>query len=128
MKTVYTKDLTGAALDWAVAAALNVQYKEDRVVKVCRVEATTPAWVERENAPGSAPYFQRFSPSIDWAQGGPIIEREGIDFEESGTYAVIDRDRDGVWTASGRNHLTAAMRCFVASKIGDTVQVPENLA
>jgi hypothetical protein len=75
---IKTKDLLGAALDWAVAAALNKQWKEDRVVKICRVEATTPAWIERENHPGSAPHFHRFCPSVDSLQAMDIIEREGI--------------------------------------------------
>lgn len=66
-------------------------------------------------------YKHQWKPSIDWSQGGPIIEREQIDFEDGGTYAVIDRDCDGVWTGSGSSHLLAAMRAYVASKFGDEV-------
>ncbi len=130
-----TKDLIGAALDWAVAAALAAQYNEDRVVKVCRVEVTTPAWIERENSPGSAPYYHRWSPSSDWAQGGPIIEREFIELRP-GSYTGKDR----LWAAWGQNRhgdrsqgktgptaLIAAMRCYVASKLGDEVEIPEEL-
>src|SRR5574337_1442837 len=58
---IKTSELSGAALDWAVAkcegdelAALNIQFPEQ------------------------AKHYRRVSPSSDWAQGGPIIEREGI--------------------------------------------------
>lgn len=69
--------------------------------------------------------------STDWSQAGPIIEREGI-----GTYKL-----NGAWSAhcpvnGGKIHacmemqptpLIAAMRCYVASKLGDEVDVPEGL-
>lgn len=68
------------------------------------------------------------TPSTDWAQGGPIIEREHI-----GTYHFV-LPEDG-WAASvfddpiyvGPTPLIAAMRCYVASKLGDEVEVPEEL-
>lgn len=176
-----TADLIGAPLDWAVAAALEHQYGEGRVVKICRVEATTPAWIERENSPGSAPYFHRFSPSTDYDQGGQLIEQEGIDLHQhrdvlSSTYEYSERRWNqltalgkavkvvcrplhigptrgiqetkqpgkyhGMWMASygcpafgwkSDKHfisptlLIAAMRCYVAAKLGDVLSVPEEL-
>jgi hypothetical protein len=124
---IKTSELTGPALDWAVAAALYEQYEEDRVVKVCRNEPTTPAWVEVENSPGSAPHFHRFSPSTNWAHGGPIIER--------GLLVLYPDPSDG-WRArsymdltyyKGPTPLIAAMRAYVASQLGDEVYVPEEL-
>ncbi len=61
-----------------------------------------------------------------WEHGGPIIERERIDLSRAG----------GGWWAliapsiiiSGDAPLVAAMRCYVASKLGDEVTVPEGLA
>ena len=62
----------------------------------------------------------------DWALAGPIIERERI---------AIDWDND-CWNASTDSHpayysaetpLIAAMRCYVASKLGDEVELPEEL-
>jgi hypothetical protein len=122
-----TSELTGAALDWAVAAALEVQFKEYRVVKVCRHEPTTPAWIERENAMGVFIY-QRFCPSTDWEQGGPIIERVGIsvihdEYAEEHWCAQTDQDVYG----DGPTPLIAAMRCYVASKLGDEVELPTGL-
>ena len=72
----------------------------------------------------------RYSPSTDWAQGGPITEREQIATRRSGAYA------ENFWSASkgfsddktyGPTPLIAALRCYVASKLGDEVEVPEEL-
>jgi hypothetical protein len=70
-----------------------------------------------------------WSPSTNWAQGGPIIEREKIELVPS-----IDGK---VWYAESLDRkariercltpLIAAMRCFVASKLGEEVKVPEKL-
>jgi hypothetical protein len=67
--------------------------------------------------------------STDQAQGGQIIDRELI-----GTGHAWDRP---VWLASthkpdslvyeGPTRLIAAMRCYVSSKLGDEVEVPEEL-
>jgi hypothetical protein len=76
-----------------------------------------------------------WQPSTDWAQGGPIIEREGI------TVSRTDKKSDeGPWVAYRIEHLfedeyeheyqhgptplIAAMRCYVASKLGDEVEMP----
>lgn len=144
MKTK-TSELKGAQLDWAVAAALEVQFNEARVVVVRRNEATTPAWVERENSPGSAPHYHRFSPSTDWSQGGPIIERERITAyalyltgcSESGKEVnefrewAAHKQSGRYWVSpemfTGQTPLIAAMRCYVASRLGDEVELPDEL-
>lgn len=136
-----TSQLQGAALDWAVAAAENLQFNEDRVVKVCRQEPTFPAWIERESAPGSAPHYHRFTPSTNWAHGGPIIDREGIDLycNVATNPSHPDKPWRGSWRARycrmgygtefsyGATALEAAMRCYVASKLGDDVVIPGEL-
>jgi hypothetical protein len=63
--------------------------------------------------------------STDWAHGGPIIEMERIELEWSGSewWARIKADDD----FSGPTPLVAAMRCFVASRLGDEVDIPEEL-
>ena len=74
--------------------------------------------------------------STDWAHGGPIIERERIEFWTADSY----QDEYGKFTSiksakhpasmqhyKGPTPLIAAMRCYVASKLGDTVDIPEEL-
>lgn len=82
-----------------------------------------------------------FQPSTNWAHGGPIIEREGITvyphyedvITESGQEMTIKKGWAShitphrYWqTPRGRGFaptpLVAAMRCYVASKLGDTVE------
>ena len=112
-----TSELTGAALDWAVA-----QCEGPNSVASCYYVDDTPLWLEE--APEN-----EWTPSTNWAQGGPIIEREGI------SIWVFD---DVTWRAEtpfvgvdcvyeGPTPLVAAMRCYVASKLGDDVDVPETL-
>ena len=94
-----TSDLTGSALDWAVAKAYG-----------------------QEEAFGSF--------STNWLIGGPIIEREKIDVLYMGD-SVTDYWRaeavGGYTFAEGPTPLIAAMRCFVSSKLGDEIDVPEEL-
>lgn len=64
--------------------------------------------------------------STDWAQGGPVIERERMELRGDG---------DGGWVAwdylnpkqYGPTPLIAAMRCYVASKLGVEVEIPDEL-
>ena len=67
-----------------------------------------------------------WSPATDWALGGPIIEREKI---RVGPYGAAD-----LWIAGnakaadlGPTPLIAATRCFVASRLGDEVEIPEDI-
>ena len=79
--------------------------------------------------------------SNDWSQGGPIIEREGIDVgRDMGAYPELEDGTLGTelvyqWMAStdrkwqyGPTPLIAAMRCYVASKLGKFVEVPDGIA
>jgi hypothetical protein len=83
-------------------------------------------------------YLHSDSPSTDWAQGGPILEREKIAVTVTvGSWSAFASDGEHIvhgvpvlkWKhkATGPTPLIAAMRCFVASKLGDEVDVPEEL-
>ena len=72
--------------------------------------------------------------STDWAQGGPIIEREWLDVtpwpnesEESKRWDCVQHDCNPPYQQFGPTPLIAAMRCYVASKLGEEVDVPEEL-
>jgi hypothetical protein len=73
-----------------------------------------------------------FNPSTDWSQGGPIIEREWIcpDRLLNGQWVACKRTDTGdsmLFARTGPTPLIAAMRCYVASKLGDEVEIPEEL-
>ena len=118
MKTK-TNELIGAALDWAVAKC------EGHFASISR---SGEVIIMRE---GVVDYFD---PHRNWSWGGPIIEREAHNlFKHNGGTewcCVCNVQRDGytaIVTADGPTPLVAAMRCYVASKLGDEVEVPEGL-
>ena len=96
-----TSELTGPALDWAV----------NQIEECCDDPAT--------------PLF-----STNWSQGGPIIEREKLDVMWCGdrwcAYAMTP-DKETQLVDEGPTPLVAAMRCYVASRLGDTIDVREEL-
>lgn len=105
-----TSELTGVALDWAVAKCEG--HDEEYIL-----------------APDQFILIHDdFRYSTNWAQGGPIIEREGI-----GINAHLDgfewfaRDYWGMNEQAAEKPLVAAMRCYVASKLGDDVEIPEEM-
>jgi hypothetical protein len=124
-----TNELIDEPLDWAVAkceGATNLQYDTvacwwftlDGVSRVL-----SKGWSAKQN----------FAPSTDWSQGGPIIEREELTLSHS-PYDHVFYGRARPWCAEkkgrmeyGQTPLIAAMRCYVASKLGDEVEIPEGL-
>lgn len=109
---VKTSDLQGAALDWAVAK--------------CEGRPHSYAVVDVKGQPPLKAVT--FTPSTDWAQAGPIVERQEIAIwpdEEGGFLASAD---EGAGTDyHGESYLIAAMRCYVASQLGAEVDVPVEL-
>ena len=97
-----TSELSGAALDWAVT----------------KIEA------ERKRFTIYPEYMTDYS--TDWAHGGPIIEREWISLWQVGRN-YWKADKGGLHSAQSETPLIAAMRCYVASKLGDNVELPEGL-
>jgi hypothetical protein len=108
---IKTSELQGSALDWAVA----------------KVEGNHITFDEKGFESGSWEMY-----SSNWAQGGPIIERLGICIKQSKAiksyhWCAGYGDRVSNWFY-GDTPLIAAMRCYVASKLGEEVEVPNELA
>ena len=98
-----TSELIGAALDWAVAECEDVY---------C--------------------FDGTYTPSTDWSQGGPIIEREGLQLRKRNDFHFpAPFWQAGQWSditlTPGPTPLIAAMRCYVASKLGNNIDIPEEL-
>jgi hypothetical protein len=110
---VKTRELAGAALDLVVAKCEGLWFEDDTYIHVLHDD-------------DDCLY------STDWAQGGYIIEREKMHL-----CPVIVDDKDvwhawsdyGIsdWRAEGPTPLVAAMRAYVASKLGDEVEVLDEL-
>ena len=100
MKTIKVAEATERQLDWLVAR------------------------IEGDELPKSG--GQGLDYSSDWACGGPILEREGISIYRMTSDWSAAYNPSGA-TQDGPTPLIAVMRCYVASKLGDTVEVPEEL-
>lgn len=98
-----TRELKGAALDWTVA-------------KIGFIKGTAASLIKSEVRPYST----------DWAYGGAIIEREKITWDGMAARIFVP-ERDCSICAYGPTILIAAMRCYVARKLGDEVEIPEGL-
>ena len=126
---IKTSDLTLLALDWAVAECEGMDI-EIRPAGACG----RPLYVLAAEA-GRTPWT--WTPTTSWHQAGPIIERELIGIERcihAGEYHGWRALKDYPFDASvpeettwGETPLIAAMRCYVASKLGDEVDIPEEL-
>ena len=119
---VKTSELTGAALDRAVAEAEGIPVVisgAGKYQKVCYIPK------------GKRSYYT-YTPSTNWKQGGPIIEREGMTVGRSlnpGEWSAESFAAGGTTThvRSGPTLLIAAMRCYCCIKLGDVIDTPEEL-
>lgn len=106
MKEMKVSELTGPTLDWAVAKCERVEFTHEEY-----------PWHELTN----------FTYSADWSSGGLIIEREAISTRPIGS-KLWEAER---WGSRGQifgvgpTPLIAAMRCYVASKLGDEIFMPD---
>ena len=120
---VKTAELEGRALDWAVAKALGLNPNFD---PEARREYVGYAGFAEANGFG----YAIKSYSTDWYQYGLIIDREKMDIKWVGINncrASIEWLDGEHFEAFGPTSLVAAMRCFVASRFGDEVEVPDEL-
>lgn len=121
---IKTSELSGKALDYAVAKCEGVNAEAFHLY----YEPIEPTDYDSHGYP-------EFHYSSIWAQGGPIIERENItldyDFDGQGLslWTVRKYTFDGtiLYMGLGTTPLIAAMRCYVASKLGDEVEIPDVL-
>jgi len=113
-----TAELTGAALDWAVAKCELLNGANYTLAVDTDIDGT-----KRVNYGGMHPEW-----STDWAEGGAIIEREGMQLWKGGEWcAALDQSFNPPEFETGTTPLIAAMRCYVASKLGDEVEIPDEL-
>lgn len=113
-----TSELIGPALDWAV----------EFIIGGCKAEPHANYWLERWIDPKRRYLCE--SASTDWSQGGPVIEREGMLIRPQPGYNLWEAWKHGAdegHFSVGPTPLIAAMRTFVTSKLGDEVEIPEEL-
>lgn len=117
---IRTSALTNETLDWAVAKAAG-EYEHN----------LAPSEFTKLYGVGEFHY------STNWNIGGPIIEREvilidgyfsnGEDYKNWATSMHPSNQEAPDFEADGPTILISAMRCFVLSKLGSEVEIPEEL-
>ena len=134
---IKTQDLFGSNLDWAVAKAagrLGTWIRDDRRLGTSILDVDFDengilmCWDPSFNTTGG---YVIYSPSTKWSQAGSIIEGENINL--SAPFIRIDETFDPNWGGKiqglasqiGPTALVAAMRCYVASKLGDVIEITE---
>lgn len=115
-----TAELVPPLLDYAVARAEAVA-----LLQTDDLTQTPATWDEDEGC------WRGWTPSTDWRVGGPIIQRERINLQwnymasPSKWVACVDfthgQETD---SGDGPTPLIAAMRAYVASKLGEEVELP----
>lgn len=110
---IETTELTGEALDWAVALIEHNDWVEQGYLESFHDLRFDDGYV--------------FSPSTDWSQGGLLIQSNKISIAPDPQLGWIARsymDFMDERVFSGATPLIAAMRCYVANHYGDEVEVP----
>jgi hypothetical protein len=128
--------LGGSPLDYAVAKAEGFELRRLKHDFRLSLNGADAGFLRKKsqgfkvNRPG---YWQ---PSLDWNQGGPLIDKHRISFVTNGTGPSDEQGNEPIvaiagglnWKAcEGKTHLIAACRAVVAAKLGDTVSVPKEL-
>jgi hypothetical protein len=124
-----TSELQGDALDWAVA-------KCEGYTDLHKIAGRWPHEPQLAMMPPLREYGEvelwQLGYATDWSLSGPIIERAVVSLGvEDGGWRALCWGMDGpnreLYSMRGPTPLVAAMRCFVASRLGDTINIPEEL-
>ncbi|MDC9607189.1 phage protein NinX family protein [Xenorhabdus griffiniae] len=146
---IKTSELTGRALDWAVALAIGMD------IYICgRSRDDEYGWIGNYNVAAAA--FKKpiitvslcgdvhiefqaevklYSPSTDWSQCGQLIDeyldsltRMSIDSPWVASCKAVTVDDFSIWKVqTGDAPKIAICRAVVAAKLGDEVEIPDEL-
>lgn len=135
---IKTSELTGAALDWAVAMSQGYRFGQaKKVLDQIHFPLSRPDWKTLGNAAlhkdgtwcKNVPAF-----SSEWSAGGALIETFGVSIflqaggEWGAEYDVqLREDYYRELQATGKTPLEAAMRVLACETFGDEVEVPDEL-
>lgn len=123
MVKLKVSEATNTQLDWLVAKCegKNGVLHDDGITRCIVIAAA------------SGVYKGTWRPTVNWSQMGPIIEREKI----ATHWRITDAEGGGYWQAEnlftdtygviGTTQLIATARCYVMSKLGQEVEIPEEL-
>jgi len=124
-----TKDLTGAALDWAVAKAIG--WTAERPQDGQFIDHYGRSWLAGYYGVSTLSAYT-FNPSSEWAHGGPLIEKYEVIYrhhvscvEACCMTGEIGVNRKRAAPMKGSTLLEAACRSIVKLKLGSDVEIPK---
>ncbi len=125
---VKTAELIGPALDWAVAMADG--WKADRPQDGQVSKNGVYRLVGPRPMRSTVPPDWYYDPSTGWAVGGQLRDKYKVDITEldTGVLASICTESCECIESRGPTALITLCRAIVATKLGDVVQVPAELA
>ncbi|MFV5926751.1 phage protein NinX family protein [Klebsiella aerogenes] len=130
MVKVKTADLTGRALDWAAFCAAwpgatpTIEVYPTSKVNTGLGEIDVPGGVALSYE-GSYRWKDYWRPTKNWEQAGRLIDRFDIDINP--TYPGYFACAKMGMRASGDTRLIAVCRALVLAKLGDEVDIPDEL-
>lgn len=142
MVVIRISEATNHQLDWLVAKAQSAECGADSTGAITATllspnitflgTLTTVATIKDKRVviPGGS-----YSPSTRWEQGGPLMERMGIEpakliGRQVGCSAFMNNDVDApenLVFMYGNTYLQASMRCYAANHFGVTAEIPDEL-
>ena len=151
-----TSELTGPALDWAVAKGEGKylvffdEYFTRNGLASGKSQARVESMLDYQPLKGKWCWLNRIGGAVaipnystDWSQGGPIIEEDIFKLFRNvgGSWTAQIKKRvpyysptydadigaDEILSKAGPTPLIAAMRCYCCAKLGDEVEIPEEL-
>lgn len=133
---VKTSTLIDVPLEYAVAIASGYRDANNPEEHTEQEEALCALnWTFTRGADEPLVWLANLCASTDWASGGPVVERERIEIRFEAACPKYSIPAQDMWVAvkpfsnnqGGPTPLIAAMRCYVASKLGDEVEIPDEL-
>lgn len=125
---IKTSELEGVALDWAVAKAVKANVR--------RVSEGRRMTVDYRGDT----FIGCWEPSIDWSQGGPLIQKYQVCIEPEAHDGMPGTETSEKWVANiyyngGDQYTTdprptpliAACEAIIAAEFGDEIEVPHEL-
>lgn len=141
---VKTSELSGSALDYAVGLALEYKIRperkcvrgisfEDGFINLCQ---EVNCWFDYADNPGFISFDGKpsmlWQPSADWSQAGWLIDdfnlRISSPFHGRKAFATVQEELScGSHAHNGETTLCAICRAAVSAKLGDEVEIPDEL-
>ena len=126
---IKVSETTPIQLDWLVAKCegcsvwiLSDHTASESARGIKRYYVTTRSPVHEDHQP-------RYSPSTDWAHGGPIIEemlKSGVTTWNFMGECFFELAEENI-LQKGSTTLIAGLRCYCCIKFGEVVDIPEEL-